>query len=642
MAGDELYESAVVRVDEWGLRFTGQWQGALVIEIYKSGEFITMQIELYPKRNIIQLTPYDRTGGHPKLPKPKDVPAEISCDFAAKTINDWTKICGEHTECNSHNPFSGQKGNIQNEERKESKRAKRDYNATYYPKRLIELGKDVTTARLVPYPIDSAPPYAALSYCWGGERTFKTSEHTEEKFKKNIPLDELPQTLKDAFSLTKKIELDYLWVDAICIIQGNQAEWEQESRKMGRIYSNAKIVLSPTSSAHVNEGIFIPRPTPSLSEDIEAENGSMCARRNINHEIITSCRTKSDKWWETNINKSFPVLSRGWCFLERLLATRIVHFTPTELVWECQNTRKCECRVVESNLYPALNSMSSALRLCLTEQMDERGMRQMWREIVRSYSVRKLTKIEDKLPALSGIAALLKGKSGDMYAAGLWRRSLPFDLLWRCDQSGALKSRKERVPSWSWISVDGAVKWPASQQPDEEQPLKYITSTTYFEYGAEGVEICDVRCKVQYDKRNEFGQVTAGRLKLRTRLVPATIHRVLKHERVQWVENYGTEWAVQVDDSDMAPVWPDINEEGLHYDPIRNRVSRTFYVMEVMKEGAPGTWEEALVIRLKEGSNNEYERVGVAANVELTSERKWITPKSWFNCPYPDHPISLV
>jgi hypothetical protein len=77
----------MVRVDEWGLRFTSQWQGALVIEVYKSGEFITTQIELYPRRNTIQLTPYDRTGDHPKLPKPKDVPEKMSCDLAANIIN---------------------------------------------------------------------------------------------------------------------------------------------------------------------------------------------------------------------------------------------------------------------------------------------------------------------------------------------------------------------------------------------------------------------------------------------------------------------------------------------------------------------------------------------------------------------------
>jgi hypothetical protein len=37
--------------------------------------------------------------------------------------------------------------------------------------------------------------------------------------------------------------------------------------------------------------------------------------------------------------------------------------------------------------------------------------------------------MEDKLPALGGIASLIKEVSGDTYAAGLWKRSLPFDLL---------------------------------------------------------------------------------------------------------------------------------------------------------------------------------------------------------------------
>lgn len=37
--GDSSYDSAKVRVDDDGLRFTGQWQGALVIEIYAPGKF---------------------------------------------------------------------------------------------------------------------------------------------------------------------------------------------------------------------------------------------------------------------------------------------------------------------------------------------------------------------------------------------------------------------------------------------------------------------------------------------------------------------------------------------------------------------------------------------------------------------------
>jgi hypothetical protein len=32
------YEDAMVRVEDEGLRFTGQWQGALVVEVYEAGE----------------------------------------------------------------------------------------------------------------------------------------------------------------------------------------------------------------------------------------------------------------------------------------------------------------------------------------------------------------------------------------------------------------------------------------------------------------------------------------------------------------------------------------------------------------------------------------------------------------------------
>jgi len=32
------YEAAMVRVEDGGLRFTGQWQGALVVEVYDAGK----------------------------------------------------------------------------------------------------------------------------------------------------------------------------------------------------------------------------------------------------------------------------------------------------------------------------------------------------------------------------------------------------------------------------------------------------------------------------------------------------------------------------------------------------------------------------------------------------------------------------
>ncbi|KAF2459321.1 hypothetical protein BDY21DRAFT_408618, partial [Lineolata rhizophorae] len=32
-----------------------------------------------------------------------------------------------------------------------------------------------------------------------------------------------------------------------------------------------------------------------------------------------------------------PLFSRAWCFQERLLARRVLHFTPTQMVFECRS-----------------------------------------------------------------------------------------------------------------------------------------------------------------------------------------------------------------------------------------------------------------------------------------------------------------
>lgn len=54
---------------------------------------------------------------------------------------------------------------------------------------------------------------------------------------------------------------------------------------------------------------------------------------------------------------------------------------------------------------------------------------------------------DDKLPALSGVARLLANATGDEYVAGLWKSTMPFDLLWRRDPSLELRWEKVRKPS---------------------------------------------------------------------------------------------------------------------------------------------------------------------------------------------------
>lgn len=83
--------------------------------------------------------------------------------------------------------------------------------------------------------------YLALSYCWGtgtqGSQTPNTvtTQANIDGFYNDVPLDALAPTVRDAILLVQRLGFRYLWVDALCIIQGDAADWERESRKMAQI-----------------------------------------------------------------------------------------------------------------------------------------------------------------------------------------------------------------------------------------------------------------------------------------------------------------------------------------------------------------------------------------------------------------------
>jgi hypothetical protein len=82
-----------------------------------------------------------------------------------------------------------------------------------------------------------------------------------------------------------------------------------------------------------------------------------------------------------------------------------------------------------------------------------------WETIIDRYTLCNLTKPEDKLIALSGIAKHAQIILNDEYLAGLWKKALPHQLLWRRQRASEYlkKSAVYRAPTWSWASVDGRI-----------------------------------------------------------------------------------------------------------------------------------------------------------------------------------------
>jgi hypothetical protein len=93
-----------------------------------------------------------------------------------------------------------------------------------------------------------------------------------------------------------------------------------------------------------------------------------------------------------------------------------------------------------------------------------RGMtlkQQQWIRVVEIYTRSALTFPKDKLVAISGMARELSGDMKCEYLAGLWRRDLEHQLLWKViTPHPATKKEDMRGPSWSWASVDGSIEIP--------------------------------------------------------------------------------------------------------------------------------------------------------------------------------------
>lgn len=130
------------------------------------------------------------------------------------------------------------------------------------------------------------------------------------------------------------------------------------------------------------------------------------------------------------------------------------------------------------------------------------------------YSQCQLSKDDDILVAISGIAKVVERSMNDEYLAGLWRSTLLIDLLWSTKRSqwpteniSATRLIPFRAPTWSWASIKGQV-WPSDHYclPDidtDRNPLVIFVA-----------EMVDIRIEATTD--DQTGQVDKGFLSIRS------------------------------------------------------------------------------------------------------------------------------
>jgi hypothetical protein len=60
--------------------------------------------------------------------------------------------------------------------------------------------------------------YIALSHCWGQQSFLKTERATLQERIKGLHWEELSPNFKDAIAIARKLGINYVWIDALCIV----------------------------------------------------------------------------------------------------------------------------------------------------------------------------------------------------------------------------------------------------------------------------------------------------------------------------------------------------------------------------------------------------------------------------------------
>jgi Heterokaryon incompatibility protein (HET) len=371
------------------------------------------------------------------------------------------------------------------------------------PTRLIEVGSNGDKEVKISLTYGLFGKFAALSHRWTAGKTpnwVTTTSNVKERCK-GLDVKDLPKSIQDAIKVTRKLTLQYLWVDSLCILQDSAVDWDIESSKMVNVYSEAYITLFADRARDDEEGFLGPR----TFQDNEPLTLSLRIQPGHDKTLPVLIRTPamySYSAHDFNHTVEKSILSeRGWILQERLMSRRILHFGSEQTCWECRATVDQEDGMVTNGRREWLTGAHNALKKASSDD-------NYWRQVVEAYSRRQLTQHIDKLPALSGIAnAISAVREGDVYLAGLWKNSLLFDLTWRTEQGkwddGDVKIMKPsdyRAPSWSWASIDGPIEH------------KYCLENAESGHVTAAFDILEG--KVVPMGHNPFGQVRHGFLKL--------------------------------------------------------------------------------------------------------------------------------
>ncbi|KAF7908151.1 uncharacterized protein EAF01_003906 [Botrytis porri] len=330
------------------------------------------------------------------------------------------------------------------------------------PSRLI----DIVDMKIVKLGIHEVPKYFILSYVWGHPPFLLLEKKNENEFSTpgSLGAQRIPQTILDAIEITRRFEVRYLWVDALCIVQDDFESKMHEIDRMHTIYAQAEMTIVAATGDGANFGLLDLVP---IFTDAETH-------------LINNIRFTVDSMELREVIEFSTWFTRGWTFQELVFSKRILCFTTERTYYSCEEGSWSEdfpllTRAVNENgdtdeIENIFYDESLKTGFDFRNKLDPF---ENYMEMVSKMSTRQFTQESDCLNACRGFytGLLLKGLGGSV--CGIPAICFEFALAWQPEgiltRRGCqdLSSGNFQFPTWSWAGWKGHIEYPLLGSPEK-------------------------------------------------------------------------------------------------------------------------------------------------------------------------------
>jgi hypothetical protein len=368
------------------------------------------------------------------------------------------------------------------------------------PTRIVYIGKG-SCIRLLETQPGQDDTYVALSYMWGdgGPPSLRLLNHTVGRslvdLQRKINWSELTSTHQHAIQVARELGYNYIWIDALCVIQNDDNDWAIEAPRLPKIYGNADLTIVAGRSNDYKKGFLNPTLIPIVQP-------AQIPVPSLDNQPTDKC------WFSFPRTRTIGITdTRGWCFQEALFSRRMIIYGEEQLSFRCHENHYFEdghVVTIQKDFWYDLairnrggyryslpidyartkvqagNNTAGTTPIKNVTRQQKSDILYRWHLLAQEFSARSFYDPTDNHAALSGTAIIFQEAlsvvyNSPRYMAGLWDVNMVRGLLWEIDPDSpsALPVRKDnngtqtvvsRAPSWSWMSLVGRISQPVGHK----------------------------------------------------------------------------------------------------------------------------------------------------------------------------------